>query len=391
MSPAPADLLIMGRHLGNGWGGVYEVLRGVLQALDGLEAARGRRIELLLPREGMQLPRLENVRPVVLGRWGRSRLLWDHRTVPAYANRRENAVLYNPGIVLPAGLRVPAIVSIHDMAYFPRPELGGESEYLAGDAWYMRRMIRRSLQRAGAVHVPSQFTRGEILRLFPEVDAGRIRVWPYGVDAERWGRREDNEPARAQLRARGVEPPYLLYAGGLSKRKNVAALVTAFMAYRERHPGLKLVLTGGAKRTMAEEGLESAMRRGEEQGAILRLGRVEPDLLRTLYQQASALVYPSLYEGFGLPPLEAQASGCPVVCARSTSIPEVVGEGALFYEAGSPRALEEALGQLEVEGERERLIRKGLANAGRRGWDVISLKLMELADKMIAPSMSDRR
>jgi alpha-1,3-rhamnosyl/mannosyltransferase len=391
MSEAPADLLIMGRHLGNRWGGVYEVLRGLIKALDTLAEGGGRRIELLLPRADMAPSGLSRVRPVVLSRFGGSRLGWDHWTVPRYALGRRGAVLYNPGIVLPAGLSVPAIVSIHDLAYFPRPELGGQREYLAGDAWYMRRMIRRSLKMADAVHVPSQATRDEIGRVFPAALGDRVHVWPYGVDMNRWERGPEDEAVWEGLRIRGVAEPYLFYPGGLSARKNVGLLLDAFLAHRERRPELRLVLTGGAKRTMMEVGLAERLRSGEQSGSILRLGEVDVGTLKVLYQRAWALIYPSRYEGFGLPPLEAQAAGCPVVCSRATSLPEVVGPGGLYFDPESPGALLEALGRLEAPGERDRLRREGRTNAEGRGWTCIALKLLGLADELLSAALPPGR
>lgn len=381
-SPERAELLIMGRHLRNGWGGVFEVLTGLLGALDNLAGEQGRTIRLLLPEKRLPLPPMGFIEPVILRRWGRSRLLWDHRTVPGYANRRGRAVLYNPGIVLPAGLRIPAMVSIHDLLYFPRAELAGEAEYLRGDAWYMRRMIQRSLRNASIVHFPSQSTRREAAELFPWAGDSRIRVWPYGVDVQRWrpGPRDFNE--WDGLQQAGVREPFFLYAGGLSRRKNVRLLLEAFGAYRSRHPETRLVLTGGAKRTIQEEGVAARVEAGERDGSLIRLGEVSQLRLRLLYRHAEALVYPSRYEGFGLPPLEAQAAGCPVICARSTSIPEVVGEGALFFDPDSVGGLTEAMEKLRSPGVRGALIHKGELNAERSSWERMAFNLLEMADQL---------
>lgn len=379
--PHRATLLVMGRHLRNRWGGVYEVLTGLLGALDPLAAEQGRSVQLLLPEHGLEMPPLQAVEARVLPRWGGSRLLWDHWTVPRYANRQAGTVLYNPGIVLPAGLRIPGIVSIHDLLYFPRPALKGRPEYLAGDAWYMRRMIRRSLKKAAGVHVPSESTRREALRLFPDLNESRLRVWPYGVERERWEPAPGDEDEWAGLRGRGLRPPYFLYPGGLSRRKNVLRLIEAFLEYRKRRPEARLVLTGGAKRTVGEAGLRAALETAEREGAVLRLGEVSHRQLRALYQHAEGLVYPSRYEGFGLPPLEAQAAGCPVICARATSLPEVVGEGGLYFDPDRTESLLEALEEVGRPGVREGLTEQGSRNVAKFPWRVMALKLLELADE----------
>lgn len=393
MTSEPADraeLLIMGRHLRNRWGGVFEVLTGLLTALDNLAIGQSRTIRLLLPEKGLRLPPMGYVEPVVLRRWGHSRLLWDHRTIPQYANRHPGAVLYNPGIILPAGLNVPSIVSVHDLLYFPRPELSGQNEYLRGDTWYMGRMIQRSLRRASIVHFPSQSTRDEAGRLFPWADDSRIRVWPYGVDIQRWRSGPQDHSVWEELQQQGVREPFFLYPGGLSRRKNVSLLIEALAEYRSRHPESRLVLTGGSKRTRQEEGLGVKLREGRQDGSIVQLGEISPSQLRVLYGRAEALVYPSRYEGFGLPPLEAQAAGCPVICSSSTSLPEVVGEGALLFDPERSVSLVEAMEKLRSPGIRGSLIHKGMRNAEGLSWDRMALSLLEMADELTKSSRKNR-
>jgi glycosyltransferase involved in cell wall biosynthesis len=220
------------------------------------------------------------------------------------------------------------------------------------------------------------------LRLFPGVAPGKIRVFPDGVDVARWNSPQGAEAVRERLRSVGVRPPYFVYAGGLSRRKNVGRLLMAMTAFRKRHPDYRLVITGGEKRTLPEKGLQEALESEVKAGAVIRLGEVPQSELALLYREAAASIYPSLYEGFGLPPLEAQAAGCPVLCSSAASLPEVVGDSALLFDPREIASLIEAMETLSRGASRGEWVRKGSENAARKPWDSMALSLLSLADEI---------
>jgi glycosyltransferase involved in cell wall biosynthesis len=233
--------------------------------------------------------------------------------------------------------------------------------------------------------VVSEYTAGDAADLFPRVDAGRFRVIHHGVDAERFARRRvpGDEAEWRDLESRGLRAPYVFYSGGLSRRKNVRVLAAAFARFRKRHPEFQLVLTGGAKPTTSDPGLRRALYQ-LPLGSCVRLGTVNSRQLELLYQRAEFFVFPSCYEGFGMPPLEAQAAGCPVICSNATSLPEVVGDSALLFDPRSPRELLGLMERLTAEEERRRLIEAGRRNVARFSWEKTARRWLQLADETYA-------
>lgn len=380
----PPTILFMGRIFDVPWGGVREVADALLGAAAKLCAAQGRRIEVLVPRAGICPVRTAQVREVVLPRFGSNRFLWDHWTVSNHANRQRNAVLYNVKLVLPERLRIPGFTTFHDLMYFPQPDKYDWREYLLADSLYMRFFIPRTVRRASSIHTVSEYTARDARELFPDAPADRFRPIHHGVEEERWNPRSWSNEDRAEwrvLEAAGLREPYVFHSGGLSRRKNVRVLAAAFGQYLKRHPEYQLVLTGGAKPTTRDGGLRRALNRIPP-GKVIRLGTVSSRALALLYQRAASFVFPSLYEGFGLPVLEAQAARCPVICSNATCLPEVVGDSALLFDPRSPRALLERMELLEDEGMRRQIVAAGERNITRFRWEETARRWLELADEV---------
>lgn len=382
------DILFMGRIFDDApWGGVREMAEELLRAAAPIAAEQGRRIEVLVPRAGSCPVAAPGIIELPLARFAGRRILWDHVTVPRYANERPNAVLYNIKLVLPEGLRIPGFTTIHDLMYFPQPAKYDWREYLLGDSLYMRLMVRRTVRRAALTHVVSQYTADDAAELFPEVSAKRFRVIHHGVRPGRWSL-DHPEPEDAALwqglQERGVRPPYVFFSGALSKRKNPSVLLRAFRAFQRRHPEYRLVLTGGSQPTIGDprlQGLFDALP-GE---SWVRLGVVESRELALLYQHAAVAVYPSLYEGFGLPALEAQAAGTPLVCARATSLPEVAGDGAAYFDPRDWRELARAMHRIATKPRlRRELVEAGRKNVAWFTWERTARAWLDLADEVHA-------
>jgi len=231
--------------------------------------------------------------------------------------------------MIPRTVRTPSVVSIPDVQHSVHPEFFSRAERL-----YRRWMYARTAEAARIVVTMSGFSAGSLMRHLG-VPAGKIRVIPHGVDPERF------HP--------GATPrePFLLYPANFWPHKNHARLFEAFASVRAHRPEVTLILTGaGHGRCTLPEG-------------VLSRGLVSNDELVRLYQTACATVFPSLWEGFGLPPVEAMACGCPVVVSRGTSLPEVCGEAARYVDPLSPRDIASGI---------EDVLRNpaGLVEAGRR-------------------------
>ena len=238
--------------------------------------------------------------------------------------------------------RAPVIVSVYDMTYERFPENFRHNDPIPG--WK-----RKSVARADHVICISEHTRRDLLELC-DVAPEKVSVTYLGFDS--LASLLIDEPA-AQVRQRfcGSDRPYLLYVGSRTGCKNFPALIQAFAASTPLRSDFTLLCFGGGAFTPAEQDL------------IARAGLTErvrwaagPDAaLASCYRHAAAFVYPSLYEGFGIPPLEAMSLDCPVVCSNASSIPEVVGDAAVTFDpadiAGMAAALERVLGSEALRGE----------------------------------------
>ena len=267
------------------------------------------------------------------------RLAWEQVRLPGLLARSGVSVHHGPHYTMPERSSVPTVVTIHDLSFFEAPQWHERSKVLL-----FKRAIGRAARAAAAVVCPSQVTADELAR-WCRVDA-QVFVAPHGVDT---GQFRPEEPVagadRATLttvdRRLADGPPYLLFVGTLEPRKDVPTLVGAFARVAARHPDALLVLAGGdgwgvdaVQAAIAESGLDRR---------ILRTGYVPDEAVPALLRGATAAVYPALYEGFGLPALEALACGVPLITTSGTAMEEVAGDAAVLVRPGDLAALAEAV------------------------------------------------
>jgi glycosyltransferase involved in cell wall biosynthesis len=235
-------------------------------------------------------------------------------------------------------VNAPTIVTLHDVQHRDLPEFFGPARRS-----FRRLAYDRAARSAEAVVVTSEFVR-ERAREVLDLDSARIHVVPLAID---------HSVFRPQLEER---EPMVLYPARGWPHKNHARLFKAFASLRETRPQLRLVLTGGGLERLEPlpEGVES-------------LGEVPASQLASLYRRAACLVYPSLYEGFGIPPLEAMACGCPVAASNAGAIPEVCGDAAVLFDPTDVDAMAAAM--LEADTRRDELSTLGLARAALFTWD----------------------
>jgi glycosyltransferase involved in cell wall biosynthesis len=278
---------------------------------------------------------------------------WEQLVLPVRGARMR--ALLCPANLAPLAYRRSALV-VHDAAALRHP-----GWYSRAYAAWQRRLLPALARRAWRLITVSEFSRRELQELLG-VDAA---VVPGGVD-ERFAAGTDPEPAR---RALGLVRPYVLTVASHTARKNLSALVPAARALGA--DGVDVIVAGGHRPQFArEEGLEG----------LRLLGHVDDALLPGLYAGAEAFALPSRYEGFGLPVLEAMASGTPVVAAQAGALPETCGGAAVLAEP-TGEAFAAAIGRLLPDGgERERLRAAGLARASAFSWDATALAIDRLLD-----------
>jgi glycosyltransferase involved in cell wall biosynthesis len=273
--------------------------------------------------------------------------LWEQVALPARAARTRARVIFSPANTAPL-LWPRNVVVVHDAVALSHPEWYSP----AYRAWVRLQMggVRRTAMR---VIVPSQFSARELAEL-AGIDRERIVVVPGAVD-ERFRPDADPEPARRGL---GLDRPYVLAAGGTGLRKNLQALAPAAAALAER--GVEIVAAGAHRTHVAS---------ADRLDGIRAVGYVPEELLASLYAGARAVVSPSLHEGFGLPCIEAMASGVPVAASDRGALPETCAGAAQHFDPDDPGAVVAALVDVvEDEALRDRLRSAGLARAAELTW-----------------------
>ena len=257
-------------------------------------------------------------------------------------------IVHCPHFPTPAPVRGPLVVTLHDLTPLVVP---GAMPSTARRAVY-RAWNSRAARLAGRIIVPSRATAADVTRLFPAA-RGKLAVTAEAADDFSAGAAASLAGPLADLVAR----PYVLAIGNTKPHKDLPTLLRAFAHVASARPDLRLLLVG------AEPPGPPASAR------VAFTGRVSDAELRALYAGASAFVFPSRYEGFGLPPLEAMAFGAPVVCADAASLPEVVGDAALLFPSGDAAALAAALFRLlDDPALRERLAQAGRERAAQFTW-----------------------
>jgi glycosyltransferase involved in cell wall biosynthesis len=278
-------------------------------------------------------------------------------------------VVHGTNFVVPPAKRAGAVVSVHDLTPLHHPELCNEATLAYPD------LIRAALRRGAWVHTDSTFVAGEVIDAFG-ADPDRVRVVAPGVPAL-----GGIEPGAAQSLVAPFLPPgtarYVLAVGTAEPRKDLPGLVRAFDQLADRHPDLALVLAGPSG--WGEAALSEAIDRARARARVVRTGWVGPSTLAALLGQASVLAFPSLYEGFGFPPLEAMAAGVPVVATRAGSLPEVLGDGASMVDVGDIDGLVEALHQIVDDPSfRQRLVAAGTERVATFSWERCGADLARL-------------
>jgi len=260
------------------------------------------------------------------------------------ALRRLHPALGHFNYVVPPAYRGPAVVTVHDLSFESDPSLMGPR-----DRFMFRTFVPRSARRADRVLAVSERTKRDLVEHYGIAEK-KIVVTPNGVDPI--------------FRPNGSTPdvsPYALFVGGIQPRKDP---LTAIEALALVDGDLRLVLVGDEKH--GGEEVRDAVRRLRLEDRVELVGYVEHEGLASLYRGAACLVFPSRYEGFGLPVLEAMASGTPVVATTVGAVPEVAGDAAILVEPGNPDALAEGIRQALAD--RERFVAAGLERAKRFSW-----------------------
>lgn len=252
--------------------------------------------------------------PIFAGRPSAHPVVWEQFRLPAILRGHDLDLLFSPGYSLPPGLRVPSVVTIHDLSFESRPK-----EFALKERWRRRILARSAARRARLIFTDTGQIAGELESTYG-VDRERIGVVPLGLDPRFFdGEVEEMEPL---LAAHGIERPYLLFTGAVFERRNVDKVIEVFAELASRQPRLSLVLAGpNGLRRPAD--LRNWIARSGVEEKIVELGYVDEPLLLALYGCAELSFYLSDYEGFGIPPLESLASGTPAIVSTGLALDDI--------------------------------------------------------------------
>ena len=279
---------------------------------------------------------------------------------------------------VPQYMPCPYVVTVHDLLEYLYPQKGGSS----WKRWMQDYLTRRTLARTARILAVSNSTRTDLMRLF-RIAGSKIEVVYNAID-ERFRRGHASLEDKQFISERyQVNYPFLLYAGNIKPHKNIGRIIEAFAALKaelekeNRYTDLKLIIIGDElskhpdlRRTVVKAGMQNDVR---------FLGFVPIDVLRIFYDAAKIFVFPSLYEGFGLPPLEAMALGTPVVTSNASSLPEVVGDAAVLVNPENVFEIMRALHRVLIDQAlRDRLKERSYRQAQRFSWEVSAQRILQV-------------
>lgn len=297
--------------------------------------------------------------------------VWEQFVLPRWVQQDGIELLHCPANTAPIGLakHIKLVITIHDVMYLlPESVLTGSKVLRQRfGSFYRRSVVRRVAERADRIVADSEYSKQEIFD-YLGIPLERIRAVHLGIDQEYAGRAEGLNTPPAEIGKERRDAAFVLALGAADPRKNTLGVIRAYGARWREFPNQERLVIVGLRDWRTSAACDLVCQLGLDDRVILA-GYVSEESLAWLYTKASCFVYPTLYEGFGLPPLEAMACGTPVITSNCTSIPEVAAGAAILVDPKSEKAIGDALARvLRDEALRQELILQGKARVKQFGW-----------------------
>ncbi len=316
--------------------------------------------------------------------WFRSslyRMLWTFLPVPHalfFRKKADISIFFN--FVVPPGVKGKVITYVHDMAYKAYPQTVRKKT-----RWLLQLSLKASCKRADRIITVSEFSKQELMK-YLGVEESKIKVIPNAVDHALYHAAYTPEQIAEAKAQEKVPEQYFFYLGTLEPRKNLERLIVAYAAALKEEPELPALVLAGRKGWYYESIFER-VKELKLENKVLFLGYISSEHAALLLAGAVAFVFPSLYEGFGMPPLEAMACGTPVLSADCTSLPEVLGDVAVYVDPLSEGSIKEGLLLMGRDKElRQNLRNRGLERAGQYSWEHAAEMLKTICTELMQES-----
>jgi glycosyltransferase involved in cell wall biosynthesis len=292
--------------------------------------------------------------------------IWEQFELPRLAKRFGVDLLHSPANLAPIAYSGKSIVNIHDLCFLVQPAWFSMSFRLIY-RWLVPKIARNS----SIVVTNSNYSKNDILK-FLRLSVDRIRLTYWSVDPIFY---EFNQPLH-------MRDDRIIFVGSLEPRKNLIGLLRAFSIYKQRHPEsqTRLTVVGCESPLFADVGIN----RQDVRKDVDFRGYISDRELAELFGRSRALIYPSFYEGFGFPPLEAMAAGTPVVTSRTSSLPEVVGDAALLVDPYSPEDIADNIARALNPETAATLARGGFEQVKKFSWDKVGQHMLAIYSEILA-------
>lgn len=301
-----------------------------------------------------------------------NRLVFDWLRLPGALAKERVDLAFFPSSNMPPRIACKAVAAIMDLGYYHK----GPRMYRLADTLYMKRAMAYTVRRAQGLVAISQNTKRDLMEILGAPE-DKITVTPLAADPL-YRKPVESDAVFRFRRRHALDRPFFLYTGNVSPRKNLRGLLEAFARIKDHTPA-DLAITGGLSWNDRWSTWVKDLGLGDR---VRRLGYVERQDMPALYAACLAFVFPSFFEGFGLPVLEAQAVGAPVICSSAASLPEVAGDSALMVDPADTDGLARTMARVAAEPDlRADLVSRGHANEARFNWRDTAEKTLEAFER----------
>ncbi len=298
-----------------------------------------------------------------------------------WRQRKSADVFFFPHYNVPKFTPLPLVITVHDLIHFKLPHLFGKAKVALAKV-----VLKSSLKRASRIITVSKATAEDVSNFMPEVKT-KIRVI-HNFPNKFFSLRPKSEDVKVFKLEKGLNQ-YILYVGNRKPHKNLGRLLQAFERLKPNCPGLQLVIVG---KVFDQYDDVASIIHSRSLQDVMEIRECSDDELRLLYYGAQAFVFPSLYEGFGLPPLEAMACGTPVVVSNAASLPEVVGDAGVYVDPYDVDDIARGIYRVLTDGElRRRLREKGLARARLFTWEKSARETLKVFEEVLEEKRNSRK